>query len=137
MKALMVAAYYSPQIGGLETYARALGIALRDLEGWDVVVVTSHEASRRDVIDYVDGMKVCRLGTWAKLSNTPVSPLWPAKIRRILRQERPDIILAHTPVPGIADAAALVAGRTPLVLAYHAATLTKAGPPVFNGIPLA
>jgi glycosyltransferase involved in cell wall biosynthesis len=134
MKVLIVAAYYSPRIGGLEAYARALGIALRDLEGWDVVVVTSHDGSRRDAIDYVDGIKVRRLGIWAKLSNTPVSPLWPAKIRVILRQERPDIILAHTPVPGIADAAALVAGRTPLVLTYHAATLIKVGSPIFNVI---
>jgi glycosyltransferase involved in cell wall biosynthesis len=132
VKLLMVAPYYSPRIGGVESYVRALGIALRDLQGWDVVVVTSHDGSYHDAVDYVDGIKVRRLGIWAKLSNTPISPLWPAKIRGILRQERPDLIMAHTPVPGIADAAALVAGRTPLVLAYHAATLLKAGSPMFN-----
>jgi len=134
MKLLMVAAYYHPRIGGLETYARELGIALRDLEGWEVVVVTTNHMGRRDVMASADGMRVRRLGTWAKVSNTPLSPLWPVKIRKIIRQERPELILAHTPVPSLADAAALAAGRTPFVLAYHAASLHKVGTPVFNGI---
>jgi len=134
MKLLMVAAYYHPRIGGLETYARELGIALRDLEGWEVVVVTTNHLGRKDVLASADGMRVRRLGTWAKLSNTPINPLWPVKIRRIIRQERPELILAHTPVPSLADAAALAAGQTPFVLAYHAATLRKAGSPMFNGI---
>ncbi|HVB45957.1 MAG TPA: glycosyltransferase family 4 protein [Streptosporangiaceae bacterium] len=134
MKLLMAAPYYYPRIGGVEIYARQLGIALRDLEGWEIVVVTSNEAGRSDIEDSVDGMKVCRLGTWGKLSNTPLGPLWPVKIRSIIRQERPDLILAHTPVPSMADAVALAAGRVPFLLAYHAATLLKAGSPVFNGI---
>lgn len=134
MKLLMVAAYYHPRIGGLETYARELGIALRDLEGWEVVVVTTNHLGRRDVMACADGMRVRRLGTWARFSNTPLSPLWPVKIRRIIKQEQPELILAHTPVPSLADAAALAAGRTPFLLAYHAATLRKAGTPMFNGI---
>jgi rhamnosyl/mannosyltransferase len=115
-------------------YARELGIALRNLEGWEIIVVTANDKGRRDVVAYVDGMKVWRLGTWCKLSNTPLNPLWPFKIRGIIRRERPDLILAHTPVPSMADAAALVAGQTPFVLAYHAATLIKVGSPLFNGL---
>ncbi len=134
MRLLMVTSYYHPRIGGLETYARQLGIALRDLEGWEIIVVTANDKGRRDVVAYVDGMKVYRLGTWCKLSNTPLNPLWPFKIRGIIRRERPDLILAHTPVPSMADATALVAGRTPFVLAYHAATLIKVGSPLFNGL---
>ena len=86
MKLLMAAPYYYPRIGGVEIYARQLGIALRDLEGWEIVVVTSNEAGRSDIEDSVDGMKVCRLGTWGKLSNTPLGPLWPVKNRSIIRQ---------------------------------------------------
>jgi glycosyltransferase involved in cell wall biosynthesis len=132
MRLLVAAPYYYPKMGGLETYARELGRALRDLEGWEVVVVAGQEPGRGDVTDQVDGMTVYRLGTWARLSNTPLGPLWPAKIRRIVRRERPDLILAHTPVPSMADAAALGAGRTPFVVAYHAATLLKEGSPMFN-----
>lgn len=134
MKLLMVASYYYPRIGGMETYARELGNALRYLEGWEIVVLTSRQGSRKDAVGFVDGIKVFRLGTWAKVSNTPLSPLWPTKIRAIILQEQPDLILAHTPVPSMADATALAAGQTPFVLAYHAATLLKAGSPIFNGL---
>ncbi len=130
----MVTPYYHPRIGGLETYARQLAIAMQRLHDWDVTIVTSAARRRDEAVSQVDGLRVYRLGTWAKLSNTPVSPLWPVKIRRIVREVRPDLILAHTPVPSMADAAALAAGRTPIVIAYHAATLMKAGSPVFNGL---
>ena len=39
MKAIIVTPYYAPKIGGLENYARQLAIALRDLQGWDIVIV--------------------------------------------------------------------------------------------------
>ncbi|HKU18051.1 MAG TPA: glycosyltransferase family 4 protein [Candidatus Saccharimonadales bacterium] len=132
MKLLVVAPYYAPKIGGLENYARQLGIALRDIKKWEVVVVTSNYLGRKSIIDVVDAMKIYRLGTLCKLSNTPINPFWPFAIRRIIRKERPDFILAHTPVPSMADASALAAGRTPFILAYHAATLQKGDSPLFN-----
>jgi glycosyltransferase involved in cell wall biosynthesis len=67
-----------------------------------------------------------------KFSNTPVNPLWPFKLRAIIRRERPDVIIAHSPVPSMADAAAVAAGKTPFVLVYHAATLRKGGSLLFN-----
>jgi glycosyltransferase involved in cell wall biosynthesis len=132
MKILVVTPYYHPKIGGLETYARQLGLALRDLEGCEISIVTSNHVGRTTVFDRVDGMSVYRLGTWMKLSNTPVNPLWPFQIRRIVRRENPDVILAHTPVPSMSDAAALAAGRTPFVLVYHASTLLKGDAFLFN-----
>jgi len=132
MKALVVTPYYYPKIGGLENYARQLGLSLRSQAGWDIAVATSNHESRGDRIDEADGMAVYRLGAWFKFSNTPVNPLWAFKLRRIIKHERPDIILAHTPVPTMADAAALARGRTPLVLFYHAATLEKGGSRLFN-----
>lgn len=134
MKALVVTPYYHPKIGGLEVYARQLGIALHELKHWEIVVVTSNHQSRRTAIDIVDGMKVYRLGTWLKFSNTPLNPLWPIMMRSVIRTQKPDVILAHTPVPSLADAAALAAGKTPLVVVYHAATLLKKNTLMFNTI---
>jgi glycosyltransferase involved in cell wall biosynthesis len=132
IKALVVTPYYHPKIGGLENYARQLGIVLQQERNWEIIVATSNHTGRADIVDSADGMKVYRLGRWFKFSNTPVNPLWAFKLRRIIAQEKPDIILAHTPVPTMADAAALAAGKTPLVLFYHAATLKKGGSPIFN-----
>ncbi len=132
MKALLVTPYYAPKIGGLENYARQLGIALQELQNWEIVVVTSNHASKGQVIDTVDGTKVYRLPTLFKFSNTPINPLWPLYIRSIMKREKPDIILSHSPVPTMADAVALAAGRTPILLTYHAATLMKGGSLAFN-----
>ncbi len=132
MKALVVTPYYYPKIGGLENYARQLGIALRERKGWEIVIATSNHESRTNRVETVDGMKTYRLAPWFKISNTPVNPLWVFRLRTIIRREKPDLILAHSPVPTLADAAALAAGKTPLFLVYHAATLYKHDAPLFN-----
>ena len=131
MNVLLVTPYYYPKIGGLEIYARQLALALAERHDVRITVVTSN-GSRKSVIEQVDGMTVYRLGTWFKVSNTPVNPLWAFKMRAIIKRIRPDVIHAHTPVPSMADAAALAAGKTPLVVTYHAATLQKAGSTLFN-----
>ena len=131
MKAIVVTPYYAPTIGGLENYARQLNNALAKQEGWEIVIVTSHKGWRQ-VRERIDGMRIYRLGTWLKLSNTPLNPFWPLYIRRIIKREKPDIILAHTPVPSLADATALAKGKVPFVVFSHAATLLKQGSPIFN-----
>lgn len=131
MKALVVAPYYAPQLGGLENYARELSKALASQAHWEVVIVTSRKGfqSSRETID---NFPIYRLGTWITFSNTPLSPLWLFSIRSIIRREKPDVIIAHTPVPSLADVTALVKGSTPMVLIDHAATLVKQHAPLFN-----
>src|SRR5215469_14739780 len=134
MKVLVVTPYYHPKIGGLEVYARQLGIALHDIKQWDVAVVTSNDASKETVVDTVDGMTVHRLGVWTKLSNTPVNLMWPFMVRKVIREEKPDIIIGHTPVPTMTDAAALASGKTPLIVVDHAATLIKGDSLIFKAV---
>lgn len=127
MKILLVTPYYYPKIGGLENYARQLALSLQRREGVEIVVVTSNDSGNNNVVEEIDGIKVYRLRRWFKVSNTPVNPLWVFGIKRIIHREQPDIIHAHTPVPAMADAAALASGNIPFVITYHAATLEKAG----------
>jgi glycosyltransferase involved in cell wall biosynthesis len=134
MKVIVATPYYHPKIGGLENYARQLNIALHTQQDWEIIIVTSNHTSRKTTVETVDGMKVYRLGTLLKFSNTPLNPFWPFQIRSVIRQEHPDFILAHSPVPSMADAAALAAGSTPLVMVYHAATLLKGDDKIFNTI---
>ncbi|WP_406632944.1 glycosyltransferase family 4 protein [Amycolatopsis sp. WGS_07] len=120
--------YFPPDVGGAETYVHSLAAALHTVPGWRSIVITASSRAQADCFP------VHRLPAVAKVSNTPLDPRWPARIRRILRAERPDYLNVHTPVPGLADAATLVAGNTPVVVTYHAATLAKDGHPLFNTV---
>lgn len=137
MKMIITTPYYFPKIGGLENYARQLGIALKELQTWDVIIITTNEHSNKTIVGMEDGMKVYRLPILFKLFNTPVNPFWYFSLRGIFKKERPDILLAHTPVPTMADATGLAKGKIPLILFYHAATLKKSGSFLFNAIAFA
>jgi glycosyltransferase involved in cell wall biosynthesis len=117
MKIMMVTPYFYPKIGGLENYALNIAKGLKN--DHTIVVVTSNHESNKLVIDKVEGMKVYRLPAWFKVSNTPINPLWYFQIKRIIKDEKPDVINAHTPVPFIADIVERARGRIPFVLTYQ------------------
>jgi glycosyltransferase involved in cell wall biosynthesis len=97
-----------------------------------VVVCGDHVP--RVVRESIDGLTVYRLPIWRTVSHTPVDPRWPFWLRRIVRAERPDVLNAHAPVVFMVDVAALVAGRRPLVVTWHAATLDKPASPVLAAV---
>ena len=78
-----------------------------------------------------EGVVVHRMPARTVLSNTPVDPLWYRRLGRLLEDESPDIVVAHSPVPFMADVAALASRGRPFVLTYHAGPLAK-GQPVFD-----
>jgi len=124
MKVLIATPYFWPRVGGMENYARSLarGLAETDCE---VVVVCGDLMARQPTRDMVDGYTVWRLPIWRVVSNTPVNLAWLFQLRRIIHAERPDVINAHTPVPFMVEMVTLAAGRWPVVVTYHAATLVK------------
>jgi rhamnosyl/mannosyltransferase len=126
MKVLIAAAYYHPRVGGLENYAAAIARGLQG-RGWNVVVVCGDTRVSMVTRELLDGYTVWRLPIWKVAYNTPIHPGWPGMIRQIMRAERPDIVNAHTPVPYMVDVVTLIAGRVPVVVTYHAATLIKPG----------
>jgi glycosyltransferase involved in cell wall biosynthesis len=121
---LIAAPYFYPVVGGLENYAHAVATGLVEA-GFRVVVAAGQPKIKRTSVESLDGLKVYRLPIWFTVSNTPINPLWYFMIRRIIRDEKVDIVNAHTPVPYMADIAALAAGRLPFILTYHAANLYK------------
>ena len=125
MKLLVVTPYFYPKVGGLESYAYNICKGLRENYGWEVVVITSNHEEKKYNIETIEGIKIYRLPAWFKLSNTPINPLWYFMIRKIITNERPDIINAHTPVPFIADIATLASKKIPVVITYQAGTLLK------------
>jgi glycosyltransferase involved in cell wall biosynthesis len=118
MKVLIVTPYFYPHIGGVESYVMNIAIDLK-ARGWEVVIVTSKTQAEKENISDVKGIKVYRLNTVTKISNTPIGIFWRAKLKRIYKIEEPDVINGHTPVPYMADMAQRAAGKTPFVLTYH------------------
>lgn len=132
MKLLIVTPYFYPKAGGLETYAYNLCKTLQKDYKIDIVVITANHQDKKYRVETLLGIKIYRLPWLFKISNTPLHPLWYWKIKKILKEEKPDIINAHTPVPGIADITALAAGNIPFILTYHAFSLYKYNAPLFN-----
>jgi glycosyltransferase involved in cell wall biosynthesis len=52
------------------------------------------------------------------------------QLRRVLREERAVLVNTHAPVPGLADAAMLAAGRRPVVATYHSGSMRKGVPAI-------
>jgi len=125
MKLLVVAPYFFPKIGDMENYIYNISKGLRKKHKWEIIVITSNHEKRERKEEIIDGIKIYRLPFWFKISNTPVNPMWLFSIRRILREERPDIINAHSPVPFISDITSLIAGKTPLIFNYHSGSMIK------------
>jgi glycosyltransferase involved in cell wall biosynthesis len=136
VKVLIAAPYYFPRVGGLENYAAAIARGLH-LRGWDVVVVCGDTSVSRVRREALDGYTVWRLPIWKVIFNTPVNPRWLWMLRQVIRAEQPDIVNAHTPVPFMADVVTAAAGRVPVVITYHAATLVQPGGPARSLVTLA
>lgn len=77
-----------------------------------------------------DGVHLERLRPRWRISNTPLDPTFQAQVGRALDRVKPDVVLAHTPVPFPAEMAFLAArsARVPFVLTYHAGRLEGGSP---------
>jgi rhamnosyl/mannosyltransferase len=133
---LLTTPYYKPRVGGVENYTSHLAEGLRR-EGWDVVVACGDTALTTPVREFVDDVTVWRLPASRVVSNTPVDLRWYRWLRQIIETERPDVINTHTPVPFMADVTILAAGRIPVVVTYHAATLFKPSSPAMVAVTYA
>ncbi|MFJ4030463.1 glycosyltransferase family 4 protein [Streptomyces griseoluteus] len=122
----VVTPYYPPKIGGVEQYTARLATAVAADAGMRAVVITTRlDGGLRTRVGTEDGVLVVRLGAWLKLSNTPISPLWPLQLRRWFARTGTDVVNAHAPVPGLGDLAIAMAGPRPTVLTYHAGSMHK------------
>ncbi len=124
LRVAVVTPYFAPHVGGVEKYAEQIARGLAARGDLDVVVVTTGDRLRTSV-QLHGSLPVVRLGRWLRLSNTPINPCWPWQLARLFRRYRVQVVHLHSPVPLLADAAALAAGRRAVVLTYHAGTLVK------------
>ncbi|MGL5810690.1 MAG: glycosyltransferase family 4 protein [Nocardioides sp.] len=120
----VLAPHYPPKVGGVEMYAERQALALRDDPDFEPVVITVGD-SQRITRTVRSGVPVIGLPRGVTLSHTPLHPAWWWQLPRLLRSERIDIVSAHAPVPGLADAALRRSGSRPLMLTYHSGSLVK------------
>ncbi|HWC57924.1 MAG TPA: glycosyltransferase family 4 protein [Candidatus Paceibacterota bacterium] len=120
-----VTPYFPPQGGGLEKYAYEIALRLHRDHGCRIIFITSGAHKDADRVDEVAGMKIYRLSYQWKVSNTPIALNWRKKIKTIFGKEHVDLVNVHTPVPGIGNFAAAVAGTRPVVVTYHAGSMRK------------
>lgn len=112
MRVLHVGKFYPPYMGGMETHLQALCGELRKSLHVEVIVANT---GRQDVEEYVEGVRVRRLGTWLDIAGAPVCR---GMVRQI-RDTPADIIHLHHPHP-TAFLAYLASGHPGrLVVTWH------------------
>jgi glycosyltransferase involved in cell wall biosynthesis len=121
-----VTPYFSPHVGGVESYAKRLSQCVKEQPDFATpIVITAGKARRHIEFTEVDGLPVFALPTWFSISNTPINPTWALQVRRLCRQLGIDAVHGHSPVPGFADLAMVGAGRRRRILTYHSGSMVK------------
>lgn len=115
---LVTTAYFPPNAGGSARYAFESSVRLANEYDWKVFVVATNR-SPKDTREEMRGMEIHRLSFSKIISNTPVDLLWIWKIRKLIKETKPEVIVIHTPVIGIGDIASFWAGRIPTIVVYH------------------
>jgi len=86
--------YHPPVLGGVEqTIERMAHWQVRS--GHEVTVIVSASGERRSRTEVVDGVRVVRVGEWARALSSPLCPGFPAALAR----ERADLWHLHSPNP--------------------------------------
>lgn len=128
IKVLVATPHFSSETGGVSSHTYNLYKRLVSNYNCRVVVVTTE---KKGLPNAISGMKIYKLPVSFKLSNTPINPLWFFSIKRIINNEKPDVVIGHTPVPFLADMAALASSNTPYLVKYHhAGSMVKGSFPV-------
>lgn len=123
MRILHCGKFFPPHRGGMETFLGQLAQA--QAQAGDSILVLAHAGPRQAAPGEAHGDVHENLAVWrAPVRLTlggyaPVAPALPLLLLKALRRFRPDVIHAHAP-NGAALWPALLRGRTPLVLHWHA-----------------
>lgn len=96
---LHVSKYYFPFVGGIEQTARD---CVNSLEEYENKVICFNHESKEDRIDYVDDVEVVRCGCFAKISSQALSTSYGKRLKDILINYKPDVVIFHYPNPFVA-----------------------------------
>ncbi len=111
MKALQIAKYMYPFMGGTEQVTRDLIGAFNVLGVDNKVICFNEDASDDDVTtkrsetvtDNVDGVDVIRIASKCKIMSQSIAPEYRKMLFRTLDEYKPDVVIFHYPNPFAAD----------------------------------
>ncbi|WP_088858876.1 glycosyltransferase family 4 protein [Thermococcus profundus] len=127
MRILLLAPYFPPEGGGLESYASAMAEDLSKEHEVRIICMSRRRSSRERVRVGDSVLPVERVKAGFVISNTPLSLRFVLRVISTVKSWNPDLIIAHTPVPSAADAGALASllFGVPLLIVYHTVGLKK------------
>jgi glycosyltransferase involved in cell wall biosynthesis len=124
-KILVIAPYFYPKIGGVEGHILNLYSGIMATKKYEIIIVTTKYNSDVQDLEVYEGFKIYRLPYQYKISNTPISFKWKSQIQQIIEQEKPNILMVHSPVPFLADLVILTNKNIPIILKYHSGSMKK------------
>lgn len=101
MKILHISKYYMPFIGGIEQTARDLVLSLRGVAEQKLICF-DHRPHSGDSVDRIDSVEVIRCGQQLLVASQALSLSYGRKLRSLMREFRPDVVLFHYPNPFVA-----------------------------------
>lgn len=106
-------------------FAMSLARGLTVEHGWKVTIVTTTPKGlvQREV--FSDCVAIRRLPYKLRLSNSPISIAWLGGLRRVIAEEKPDVICVNLPVPGLGDMVSYAAAKRPVIVVYHFGSMKK------------
>ena len=96
---LHISKYYYPFSGGTEQIARDCVQALRN--DYEEKVIAFNDG-KEDVVDIIDGVEVIKCGCFAKISSQSLSRSYAQRLKKVMDEFKPDIIIFHYPNPFVA-----------------------------------
>ncbi len=97
MKILHIGKFYSPFNGGIESFMSEL-VNQQIKDGHEVsAIVHNHNSARYASTEYISKVKLVRVPCYGKIAYAPISPSFGFHLRKILIQDKPDIIHIHMP----------------------------------------
>lgn len=119
---LHITKYYYPVEGGIETVTKYLVDGMESFES--SVVCFGQEG--KTVTDTIDGVKVYRIAPFIRISSQDIAFSYRRRLKMILDEIKPDIIVLHCPNPFLYPiTASLKPKNAKLVLLWHSDILGK------------
>lgn len=119
---LHVSKYYPPYLGGIEYVCYQMVSSQPD---FDHEVICFNDRKETTVEEY-EGVRVVRVGTFARVAGQPLSGSYYFRLRDEIRRFAPDIVHFHAPNPLVGCyLLPLLPHRTKLIVHYHAEILTS------------